>query len=187
MGFKNKFSSRFAKTVALSVFFALYLIVLWFSFTSKGIYLDGHFYRKSANLTTITYTCRSPFASHRKIVMQKQVDTAVITVDENWKITVNADGSWQQTAGEDNIFISETHWDNIASQTAETTRGNAKKQPYFIVFLVYALFVLSKIFSTRVYEFLFRGKAANESYYKAFDIVFTIITSIVLIYFILPL
>ncbi|MBE6894599.1 MAG: hypothetical protein E7483_03280 [Ruminococcaceae bacterium] len=187
MDFTNKSIPRFTKVITLSVFFILYLAVLWFSFNSKGIYLDGHFYKKSANLTTVTYTCRNPFAHHKKIVLQKQVDKSVITIDGSQQITVNKDSSWQQTAGSTDAFVTETDWVYIAQQKAETTRGNARKQPYFIVFIIYILFALSKIFSAKIYEFFFRGKAAGEKYYKIFDIVFDAVTAVVLIYFILPL
>jgi len=187
MDFINKYIPRFNKVIALSVFFVLYLVVLWFSFTAKGIYFDGHFYKKSANLTTITYICRNPFASHKKIVLQKQVDISVVTVDDTYEFTVNKDGSWQQTDSTGIDIAPGFDWNVIAHQNAETTRGNARKQPYFVVFVVYALFVLSKIFSTKIYEIIFKGKAAGERYYKIFDIVFDVITAVVLIYFILPL
>ena len=38
----------------------------------------------------------------------------------------------------------------------------------------------------KVYEFIFRNRAAGENYYRIFDIVFTFVTAAVMIYFILP-
>ncbi|MBQ7283653.1 MAG: hypothetical protein IJW74_02195, partial [Oscillospiraceae bacterium] len=93
MGFNNnKLSLNFSKKIILALFLVLYLIVFWFLFFTKGIYVDGHFYKKSANLTTITYTCRNPFADYKKIVLQKQLGGAVITIDDAYILTVNSSG-----------------------------------------------------------------------------------------------
>ena len=187
MDFNNKPTLKFSKVFILSVFFAIYLIVLWFSFSSKGIFVDGHFYKKSANMTTITYTCRNPFAEVKKIVLEKQVDGSVIKIDDSYTLTVNKNGGISiadNTSIDGNI--PDAHWDMVADQSAESTRIAATHQPYFLVFIVYGLFALSKIFSARVYGFIFKNRAAGESYYRIFDTVFTVITIAVMVYFILP-
>ncbi len=187
MDFNSKSGLKLIKIIRLSLFFAFYLVILWFSFSSKGIFVDGHFYKKSANMTTVTYTCRNPFADFRKIVLEKQVDKSVIRLDDSYTLTVNNNGgvSIEGNMGPDGN-LPDAHWDLIASQSAESSRIAATHQPYFIVFIVYGLFILSKIYSTKVYEFFFRNRAAGESYYKVFDIVFTAVTAAVMIYFILP-
>ena len=186
MDFNNKPTMKPGKTLLLSVFFVLYLAILWFSFSSKGIMADGHFYKKSASMTTITYTCRNPFAQHKKIVLQKQVDKNIITVDDTFTVTVTKDGTIEKNAGMPDDIFALTDWVAIADQSTEASRAASTHQPYFMVFIVYGLFVLSKIYSTKVYEFLFKNRAAGENYYKVFDIVFTVVTAAVMIYFILP-
>ncbi|MBR2029217.1 MAG: hypothetical protein IKA10_09600 [Oscillospiraceae bacterium] len=187
MDFINRLTLKFNKILKLSVFFAVYLVVLWFSFSSKGIFVDGHFYKKSANMTTITYTCRNPFADFKKIILEKQVDGSVIKIDDSYTLTVNKNGD---VSIADNTSIDgnlpDARWDLIANQSAESTRIAATHQPYFLVFIVYGLFALSRIYSAKVYEFVFRNRAAGESYYRIFNIVFTVITAAVMVYFILP-
>lgn len=187
MDFKSRLTLNLSKILKLSVFFVVYLVVLWFSFSSKGIFVDGHFYRKSANMTTVTYTCRNPFADFKRIRLEKQVDKSVITLDDSYTITVNSKGG-VSTEGNTGIAdnLPDARWDLIADQSAESSRIAATHQPYFLVFIVYGLFVLSKIYSAKVYEFIFRNRAAGENYYRIFDIVFTVITVSVMIYFILP-
>ena len=186
MDYSNKPALKFSKIFILSVFFAIYLVILWFSFSAKGIFVDGHFYRKSANMTSVTYTCRNPFADYKKIVLQKQVDGAVITIDGRYTISVHSDGSWQQTDNSSLIILPNTDWASVADQSAESSRIAATHQPYFLTFIVYGLFALSKIYSTKVYEFLFKNRAAGENYYRIFDMVFTFATAAVMLYFILP-
>ena len=185
MGFNsNKHTLKFTKTILLALIFALYFVILWFSFSSKGIYLDGHFYKKSANLTTVTYTCNSPFAQYKKIILEKQVDKTEITIDSSHTITIDNDGNWRQTGGD--ALPGNVNWSAIAQQQTETTRGSAKKQQYIIVSACYIAFAVSKFYSTKVYEFLFKNKAAGENYYRVFNIVFAVVTVIVMIYFLLP-
>ena len=186
MDFNNKPTVKLSKTLILSVFFALYLVFLWFSFSSKGILVDGHFYKKSANMTTITYTCRNPFAQHKKIVLQKQVNENIITVDDSFIVTVSKDGTVTKNDNMGDDILPLADWASIAKQNSESSRAAATHQPYFLVFIVYGLFVLSKIYSAKVYEFFFRNRAAGENYYRFFDIVFTVVTAAVMIYFILP-
>lgn len=184
---KNRPISRRIKIIFLSVFFVFYAVFLWLSLSQTGILIDGHFYKKNANMTTITYSCSNMFADCRKITLQKQFESTVITIDENCTMTFDKSGNIVESDCANGFILPEADWSAVASQDAEITKGTAKKQPYFLVFIVYALFLLSKIFNTKVYEFFFKGKAAGESYYKAFDVIFTIVTLAVLIYFILPL
>ena len=187
MDFKDKLTLNLSKILKLSVFFAVYLVVLWLSFSSKGIFVDGHFYRKSANMTTITYTCHNPFADFKRIILEKQVDGSVIKIDDSYTLTVDKNGTVSiadNTSVDGNI--PDARWDLIADQSAESTRIAATHQPYFLVFIVYGLFALSRIYSAKVYEFVFRNRAAGESYYRIFNIVFAVITAAVMVYFILP-
>ena len=186
MDFINKHSIKFSKLFILSVFFALYLGLLWFSFSSKGIYADGHFYKKSANMTTITYTCRNPFARHKEIVLQKQVNKNIITIDNTFTVSVHNDGTVTKSDNMSDDILPDTDWTAIARQDTESSRGTSTRQPYFLVFIVYGLFTLSKIYSASVYGFFFKNRAAGESYYRIFDIVFTVVTAVVMVYFILP-
>ena len=187
MGYHNNKHNNFAKNILLALFFVIYLIIFWFLFFTKGIYVDGHFYKKSANLTTVTYTCRNPFADYKKIVMQKQMNTTIIAVDDAYVLTVNSAGG---VSIEGDMGLTQTlpdaRWDLIATQEAETSRGIVLKQSYITVFILYALFFLAKHYNTRIYEFFRRSKAPGENYYRIFDKAFTVITIAVLIYFILP-
>ena len=178
---------KLARHLVLALFLLLYLVAFWFLFFTKGIYADGHFYRKSANLTTVTYTCRSPFAEHKTITLEKQVDGAVITIDGEYELTVANNGS---ILLENGTFTEDTlpdvDWNRIADQSAERNRGFGEK--WWIATLVImaaALFV--NRYSTEVYNFFNRSKAANESYYLWVGRASKAICIIGLIYLIIPL
>ena len=180
------FFRKLAKHMILTIFFLIYLVAFWFLFFTKGIYADGHFYRKSANLTTITYTCSSPLAEYKTITLQKQVDGAVITVDEEYVLTVNSNGV---VSPENGTFaeqsFSDVDWNRIADQSAERNRGFGEK--WWIATLVImaaALFV--NRYSTKVYNFFNRSKAANESYYLWVGRISKAIFIIGMIYLIIP-
>lgn len=180
------FFRKLAKHMILTIFFLIYLVAFWFLFFTKGIYADGHFYRKSANLTTITYTCSSPLAEYKTITLQKQVDGAVITVDEEYVLTVNSNGV---VSPENGTFaeqsFSDVDWNRIADQSAERNRGFGEK--WWIATLVImaaALFV--NRYSTKVYNFFNRSKAANESYYLWVGRISKAIFIIWMIYLIIP-
>ena len=185
MDFTNKTTPKLNKKLILSIFLAVYPVVFWLSFSSKGIFVNGHFYKKSANMTTVTYNCRNPFAEYKKIVLQKQFDSSVITVDNKYVITVSDNGSWQQTAGE-NAVTFDIDWSLISNQSTENLRGLSTNQPYFIVLIFYLLCVIFRVFSAQIYHFIFRNRAAGENYYKVISKVFTIATVMIMVYFILP-
>ena len=181
------FFRKLAKHMILTIFFLIYLVAFWFLFFTKGIYADGHFYRKSANLTTITYTCSSPLAEYKTITLQKQVDGAVITVDGEYILTVDSNGV---VSPENGTFaeqsFSDVDWSRIADQSAERNRGFGEK--WWIATLVImaaALFV--NRYSTEVYNFFNRSKAANESYYLWVGRISKAIFIIGMIYLIIPL
>ena len=186
MDLNNKPTIKSSKLFILSVFFVLYLIVFWLSFFSKGIFVQEHFYRKSSNLTAVTYTCRNPFAEYKKIVLQKQVDKDTLTIDGAYTVNVYKDGTVEKSENMPDDILPGTDWAAVADQSLEGSRGFLTGQPYFLVFILYVLLALSKIYSTRVYSILFRNRAAGESYYRIFDNVFTAATIIVMVYFILP-
>ena len=180
------FFRKLAKHMILTIFFLIYLVAFWFLFFTKGIYAEGHFYRKSANLTTITYTCNSPLAEYKTITLQKQVDGAVITVDEEYVLTVNSNGvvSLKNGTFAEHSF-SDADWSRIADQSAERNRGFGEK--WWIATLVImaaALFV--NRYSTEVYNFFNRSKAANESYYLWVGRISKAICILGLIYLIIP-
>ena len=135
MEFNNKRTFKLSKKLILSIFLAIYPVVFWLSFSSKGIFVNGHFYKKSANMTTVTYNCRNPFAEYKKIVLQKQFDGSVITVDNEYVVAISDDGSWQQTAGENTVAL-DIDWSIIANQSTENLRGLSTNQPYFIVLIL---------------------------------------------------
>ena len=185
--FITPFVQKFKKHLLLSLLFILYLFAFWFLFFTKGIYVDGHFYRKSANLTTITYTCKSPFADFKSIRLEKQLNSSVITIDDSCVMTVNSDGIVSLEKG---AFTEETlphaQWDRIADQSAEQNRGFGTK-PWVLVLLLFAAVSLIKRYSTEVYTFLRRNRAAGEGYYKAVDIAFRLVWIAGLVYLIIPL
>ena len=178
---------KLARHLILTIFFVLYLVAFWFLFFTKGIYADGHFYKKSANLTTITYTCRNPFAEHKTITLQKHVDSAVITVDDDYVLTVNSevgvsiDGDMSTTQ-----TLPDAQWDKIADQSAERNRGFGKKW-WIVTLAVMAAALMTNRYSTEVYSFFHRNKAANDNYYLWIGRISKAVCIIGLIYLIIPL
>ena len=187
MDFFKKYNIHLSKISAPLLLSAIYLGIFWFSFFSKGIFIDGNFYKKSANMTTVTYSCRNPFADYKKIVLQKQKSGAEIIIDNRYKIVVDGHGNWQQTDSTGLTVLPDEPWHLVAQQATETSRGPSSRQPYGVVLIGYILFVLAKIFNPRVYSFFFRNRAAGEGYYRGFNIVFVAVTAVVLVYFILPI
>jgi len=182
----RQLTNKLKKHLILTIFFILYFISFWFLFFTKGIYVDGHFYKKSANLTTVTYTCKSPSADFEKIVLQKQLDYSIITIDDDYMLTVNSAGgvSIDGNMGPDST-LPDARWDLIADQSAERNRGFSNK-PWVLVLVLFAGMFVLKRYSTQVYTLLRKNRAAGENYYKAVDIVFKAVYIAGLIYLIIP-
>ena len=181
------FFRKLAKHMILTIFFLIYLVAFWFLFFTKGIYAEGHFYRKSANLTTITYTCSSPLAEHKTITLQKQVDGAVITVDEEYILTVDSNGAVSlenDTFAEDTL--SDVNWSRVADQSAERNRGFGEKLWVLTLVLMAGAFFVNR-YSTEVYNFFNRNKAANDRYYLWIGRISKAICILGMIYLIIPL
>ncbi len=184
--FKNKFTKHLTKNLAISIFFVFYLIIFVYLFLNKGIYLDGHFYKKSANLTQITYKASSLNADFEQIVLEKYIDKSLITIDGKYTVSVFSSGSSDNVVSVDNeISHIDADWLSIANQDSERMRCFGNK-PWHLVVLVYILFFLAKKYNVQLYSFFRKGRAAGEGYYKAFDAIFSIFCIAVLIYLIIP-
>ncbi len=182
----RQLTSKLKKHLILTIFFVLYFMAFWFLFFTKGIYVDGHFYKKSANLTTITYTCKNSAAEFEKIVLQKQLDYSIITLDDDYVLTVNSAGgvSIDGNMGPDST-LPDARWDLIADQSAERNRGFGSK-PWILVLVVFVVMFIVKRYSTQVYTLFRKNRAAGESYYKAVDIIFKVVCIAGLVYLIIP-
>lgn len=180
------FLQSLKKHLIISVLLVLYLIAFWFLFFAKGIYVDGYFYKKSANLTTVTYTCKNPSADFKRIILEKQLNKSVITIDDSYVLTVNSAGgvSIDGNTGPDSN-LPDARWDLIANQSAERSRGFGSK-PWYIVILIFCAMFLIRKYSTQFYSFIFKNKAAGEGYYKAVNIAFNIVYIAGLVYLIIP-
>ena len=184
--FKNKFTLKSAKNIAISIFFVFYLIIFAYLFLNKGIYLNDHFYKKSANLTQITYSAASLNAEFEQITLEKYIDKSIITVDKVYIVTVFNEDSVSAIVKTDPALEKvNVDWLSIARQDAEKMRGFGNK-PWYLAVIVCILFFLAKQYNVQLYAFFHRNKAAGESYYKLFDTAFTIFCIIVLIYLIIP-
>lgn len=184
--FIRKFTKKSTRILALSVFLVTYLIIFSFLFLQKGIHLDGHFYKKSANLTQITYTAASFGADFEQIVLQKFIDKSLITIDGMHTVTVFSSGSFNTVVSVDRALAdTNADWVSIASQEAENIRGFGSKN-WIAVLVIYILLFLSRHYNTQIYNFFRKGKAAGENYYRVFDITFVAACIAALIYFILP-
>ena len=182
----HKFIKKFNRHLLLSIFVVLYLVIFVYLFFNKGIYIDGHFYKKSANLTQITYSSSSIGADFDKIVLKKFIDKSIITIDDEYTVSVFSSGSFDNVVSVDSEISSiDADWLSIALQEAESIRGFGKK-PWFAVVIMYILFFLSKKYNVQLYSFFCRGKAAGEKYYRCFDIAFNAFCIIALIYLIIP-
>ena len=181
------FIKKFRKNLLVCALIALYLVAFWLLFFTKGIYVNDHFYKKSANLTQITYTSRNPLADFDSIIVQKYVDKTAISVDDAYIIDVSANGSWSCTeyAGDTSV-IDKIDWYAIATQQTEQNRGFGQKCWIFaLVCLVVTLYC--RFNSTKLYEIFNKNKAAGEGYYKLINISTAVVVAAVLVYLILPL
>ena len=183
--FKKQFTSKPGKIAVTALFCVVYILFLWFTFMSKGIYIDGHFYKKSSNLTTITYTRTSQGADFDTIVLKKHKDRSELTVDGVYKIVVNQNGNAIAADDASAAVLDKADWTSIASQKAEGIRGFGRK-PWVAVLAVYGLILLTKVFSTKLYGIFKPGHAANENYYKIIDRVFYTATVLVLVFIAIP-
>ncbi|MBE6887268.1 MAG: hypothetical protein E7484_02470 [Ruminococcaceae bacterium] len=184
--FSFQFTKKFTKNLAVSIFFVVYFIIFWFLFFNKGIYLDGHFYKKSATLTQITYSASSLGADFDRIVLEKYMDKSLITIDDKYMVSVFSSGSFDTVVSADReIENISADWPAIASQKAERIRGFGNK-PWYAVALVYILFFLAKRYNVQLYSFFRKGRAAGEKYYRYFDAAFTVFCIAALIYLIIP-
>ena len=178
---------KFRKHLLVCALIILYLVAFWLLFFTKGIYVNGSFYRKSANLTQITYTSASPFADFDSIVVQKYVDSTTVTVDDVYTINVNSDGSWIYTGYMGDISpLENIDWNALAAQQTEHNRGFGTKL-WIPAILCLVAAVCAKLNSTKLYEFFNKNKAANERYYKLVDVTVKAVVIIVLVYLIIPL
>lgn len=186
MNFFNNFTQKLTRNLAISIFLAVYLVVFFFLFTGKGIYINGHFYKKSANLTQITYSASSIGADFDQIVLEKFIDKSIITIDNKYTVSVFSSGSFSTVASVDSSLTDiDADWVAIAEQRAETMRGFGKK-PWFAVAAFYIVFFVSKKYNVQLYSFFRKGKAAGENYYRIFDTVFSIFCILALVYLIIP-
>ncbi len=184
--FSTKRSTKFTRHLAFSLFLVLYLVVFAFLFMQKGIYLNSHFYKKSANLTEITYSAASAACDFEQIKLQKFIDKSLITVDGQYEVNVFSSGSFHTVVSVDkSLEHLDADWVAIASQQAERIRGFGNKR-WVWVLCIYALLFLSRKYNVQLYSFFNRGKAAGENYYRIFDIVFVSACIAGLIYFIIP-
>ena len=177
---------KFLRCLLLSLFIAVYAAVFFFSFFSKGIFVDGKFYRKSANLTSVTYKAASIGADYRQIVLKKYIDYCTIHLDDKSTVTVYPDGSTDleihtQFTG----TYSDEMWQHIAAQSAETIRGFGNK-PWFVPVMAVVLLFAAKLNSTRLYSLIFPQKAAGERWYTFVDRTFYICLVFVLLYLVIP-
>ena len=181
------FFRKLAKHLVFTAFIVLYLVAFWLLFFTKGIYVDGHFYKKGANLTTITYTCRNPLADYKTITLQKQKDSATITVDDDYTLTVNSAGGISIESDKSiSQKLPDAEWDKIADQSAERNRGFGKKRWIITLLLMIGAFFANR-YSTEVYNFFNRNKAANDRYYLWVNRISKAIYILGLIYLIIPL
>ncbi|MBR2503430.1 MAG: hypothetical protein IKB62_04820 [Oscillospiraceae bacterium] len=181
------FIRKLTKHLILTILLLLYLVAFWFLFFTRGIYVEGHFYRKEANLTTVTYTCRNPFAQHKTITLQKQANRSVITVGSDYVLTVDSD---KGVSVEGDMGVNQTlpdaRWDMIADQSAECNRGFGGKLWVLTLLLMAGAFFINR-YSTKVYNFFNRNKAANDNYYLWVGRISKAIYVLGLIYLIIPL
>ncbi len=173
---------KFTKTFCLSIFMIVYFTIFWFMFFTKGIFINEHFYKKSANLNTITYSAFDVGCEFDKIVLQKKIDKTIITVDDKYIVTVFNNNDIVYSSDE-KIDID---WKKIATQKGETIRKLGKRPwPLAIIFAV--LFFVVRKYNSQIYSFVYKNKVAGEKYYKYFDIIFSIFCIFTLIYLILPI
>ncbi|MEG1895152.1 MAG: hypothetical protein RR162_02845 [Oscillospiraceae bacterium] len=179
------FKKNVKKNVILAVFFVAYIIIFLFMFFSKGIFINDNFYKKSANINTITYTCRKN-AAPKQVVVQKQIDGGGRIVADGSIITLLPDGTVVYPEGFDSAILEQSTIKALVLQQGETHRGDGNFTWIFVA-IIYIAFMLLKRYNTQIYAIFNRNKAPGESYYRYFDAGFTIFCIAALIYLIVTL
>lgn len=185
--FPHKIPKRTPAAVCAAVAAAVYIAVFCILFFAKGIYVNSSFYRKSANLTTVSYKAASLGADFEGIVLNKLMDYSTITVDGKTTVTVYPDKTFTVSGEEINpeIFNS-IDWVTIANQSNEGIRGFGSKH-WALAFILWLVLLLCKIYGVQLYELLNPNKAAGEGYYRLLDVAFYLCSAAVLIYLVIPL
>lgn len=181
---KEIFTKNLKKSLALATFFVLYMVIFLFMFFTKGIYVNDNFYKKSANINTVTYTA-SKNTTPREIVLKKQFEGSQLIIDGN-VIDVTEKGEISFKSDKTDSIIDDNTLRQIARQEIETHRGSNNKT-WFCVVIIYVVFMLLKKYNTQVYSFFNRNRAPGESYYKYFDRGFTVFCIVALAYLMLSL
>lgn len=181
----EKFKKNLVKSILLSAFFVLYLISFLLIFFSKGIFVGENFYKKSANINSITYSATKN-ALPKQIILQKKIGGSNILIVDGVSILLSPKGEIEYPDGYSPQGLSESEIQKIALQQSETHRGSQNKTWLFVA-LIYITFMLIKNYNTQIYSFFNKDKAPRESYYKLFDAIFTIFCIAALVYIIISL
>ncbi|MEG0020883.1 MAG: hypothetical protein RR728_10070 [Oscillospiraceae bacterium] len=179
------FKKNIKKSVCLAIFFIVYIIIFLFMFFSKGIFVNDNFYKKSANINTITYTAVKN-STPKTLVVQKQIGGGGKIIADGAEIVLSSDGTVTYPDGFNQELVTAETVKSIILQRGETHRGSGNFTWIFVA-IIYIVFMLLKRFNTQIYIFFNRSKAPGESYYKYFDFGFTLFCIVALIYLIVAL
>ena len=177
-----KFNFNIKRSIFIIFLFIVYIVVFCNIFFAKGIFINGEFYKKSANLTTVTYSSYSLNCTFDVIKLEKQLSKSIIKIDDKYSFELE-NGVCSPTSLPENITCDDLI--NIASQQNETTFKLGTKH-WQIPIIIFAVLFLLKFNSTKIYYILNKNKAPKENYYKITDIVFYTVSALILIYFIIP-
>ena len=106
-------------------------------------------------------------------------DDYTLTVNNTGGISIESDNSISQK-------LPDAEWDKIADQSAERNRGFGKKRWILTLVLMISAFLVNR-YSTGVYNFFNRNKAANDRYYLWVGRISKAFYILGLIYLIIPL
>ncbi|MEG1782249.1 MAG: hypothetical protein RR253_03255 [Oscillospiraceae bacterium] len=186
-------SAKLIRNIAVAFVFVVWLLIYLFLFSSKGIYLNDNFYKKSPTIKNISYNAVKSRAIPQNILMTKHIGTAYTFVIDGQSVdfTLSSLENGEATAvvegyaGDEFMGISLTDLAKIALQKDETIRG---RLPSFLcVLALVILALLAKLNAAKLYGIKNKTKVPGEKYFLYFDIILCGISVLGILYLTLTL
>lgn len=160
----DRFKNNIWIKALLLLLFALWAAVYFYLFFSKGIFVNDIFYKKSANINTITYTSTEKSVTPQRIILKKQIgDSSLIIADEKEILIKLSENITEGFEGIDADTLM-----NIAKQNSETYRGSKSK--IVLIASIALLLAVLRLFIGKIYSALFKNRIPSENFYNYFDL-----------------
>lgn len=184
---------RLLRNILVVLVLAVWLVIYFVLFSTKGIYVNDNFYRKSPNITQINYYAANRSTLPQEIVLKKNIGHSFTFIIDGQTLDVVVDTDANGNA----IAVAEDYTaDNfqgvhlsdlamIAAQKSETIRGRWTSLALVVLLVIASL--AAKLNAGRLYTLKSKTKVPSERYYMFFDIGLCLITVAGILYLTLTL